>query len=816
MNKLAEFTACYHCGQPAVEGPRWQAVIKGEPRTMCCPGCAVAAQAIFDAGLDGYYDSRTEFAPRQEQVSEDGPALRLYDAMGLDGDAVFTVEGLRCAACVWLIERRVAALPGVESAVLNVATERLHVRWNTDQCLPSAIIAALRAIGYTAYPYDATRHGAQLERARKALLRRLFVAGLSMMQVMMYAFPVYLATDGTMDADMTALMGWASFLLTLPAVSYCAWPFLRGAWLDLRGGLPGMDVPVALGILAAFAGSAVSLVRGEGQVYFDSITMFVFLLLGSRWLELDARRKAARALERLQHAAPATALRLRDWPASFEADTIAAGQLRPGDLILALPGQTVAADGEILHGRTEVDLALLTGESRTRAMGPGDALPGGAVNVAQAIVLKVSSAAADSTLAMLVRLSERAGQDKPQLAQWADRVGAWFVAVLLALTAAVFEFWHVADPARAWPAAIAVLVVSCPCALSLATPAVLAAALERLLRHGVLAVKPHVLETLARATHVVFDKTGTLTRGRPVLLDTVVLGVTDGLDCLRIAAALEAGSAHPLARALCETLAGAGATADAPDNVEQVVGQGIEGRVGGLRYRLGSAAFAAGLAGSAAPLGSPGGASAVWLAGRGRWLARFDLADTVRPEAAALVRELQAAGKTVLLLSGDDEEAVRAVAVELGIGDARGRQRPEDKLDAVRALQAGGAVVAMVGDGINDAAVLSGADVSFAMGQGAQLAQLHADCVLLDTGTKTGTDEGAYENERGLAPLAEAVRTAGGCVRIIRQNLGWAMLYNLVAIPLAASGMLNPWLSGLGMAGSSALVVLNALRLRRN
>jgi Cu2+-exporting ATPase len=808
MNKPADFAACYHCGQPAVDGQRWQAVIRGEPRTMCCPGCAAAAQAITDAGLDGYYDSRTEFAPRQEAASEDDPALRLYDAMGLDGDAVFTVEGLRCAACVWLIERRVAALPGVESAVLNVATERLQVRWNTAQCRPSAIIAALRAIGYTVYPYDATRHGAQRERARKALLRRLFVAGLSMMQVMMYAFPVYMATDGTMDADMTALMGWASFLLTLPAVSYCAWPFMRGAWLDLRRGLPGMDVPVALGILAAFAGSAVSLVQGQGQVYFDSITMFVFLLLGSRWLELDARRKAARALERLQQAAPATAMRLRDWPASLEADTIAAGELRPDDLILAPPGQTIAADGVILHGRSEVDLALLTGESRTRATGPGDALPGGAVNVTQAIVLRVNSSAADSTLAMLVRLSERAGQDKPRLVKWADRVGAWFVAVLLMLTAAVFAVWHAVDPARAWPAAIAVLVVSCPCALSLATPTALAAALERLLRHGVLAVKPHVLETLARATHVVFDKTGTLTRGRPVLRDIVALGMLDDVQCLRIAVALEAGSAHPLAQALRDGIEASGAALLTARDIESMVGQGIEGEVAGLRYRLGGAAFVAGLAGSAAPLGAAPDATPVWLGSRERWLARFELVDALRPEATALVHELQARGKTVILLSGDDEEAVRAVAAELGIADARGHQRPEDKLDAVRTLQAAGAVVAMVGDGINDAAVLSGADVSFAMGQGAQLAQLHADCVLLDVG--------AGGDERGLAPLGEAVRTAGDCVRIIRQNLGWAMLYNLVAIPLAASGLLNPWLSGLGMAGSSALVVLNALRLRRN
>ncbi|ALK97890.1 cation transporter [Massilia sp. WF1] len=808
MNAVADFAACYHCGQPAVEGARWRALVNGEERILCCPGCMAAAEAIATAGLDGYYASRTGFAARIDEAGDD-PALLLYDEAGLDGDAVFTVEGLRCAACVWLIERRVAALPGVRSAVLNVATERLQVRWDVNACRPSDILKALRAIGYTAYPYDATRHAAQLERARKALLRRLFVAGLSMMQVMMYAFPVYMATDGTMDADMKALMGWASFFLTLPAVSYCAWPFLRGAWQDLRRGLPGMDVPVALGILAAFAGSALSLVRGQGEVWFDSITMFVFLLLGSRWLELDARRKAARAMERLRRAAPATALRLPDWPATRDLETVAATALRPGDVILVPPGQTVAADGAIVEGDTEVDLALLTGESRTRAMGPGDALPGGAVNVTQAVTVRIGSSAADSTLAMLVRLSERAGQDKPALALWADRVGAWFVLALLALTVAVFAFWQAVDPARAWPAAIAVLVVSCPCALSLATPTALAAATERLLRHGVLAVKPHVLETLARATHVVFDKTGTLSRGRPVLRATIPLCAADGVDCLRIAAALEANSAHPLAQALREALAATGAPAPAAYRIENLVGQGVEGEVGGRRYRLGSAAFVAGLAGgAAAPAAPPGkGATAVWLGSRGRWLARFDLADALRPEASALVRTLQQMGKTVLLLSGDDEEAVRAVAAELGIRDARGRQLPQDKLDAVRALQAGGAVVAMVGDGINDAAVLGGADVSFAMGHGAQLAQLHADCVLAGCGE--GMEQGS------LAPLGEALRTANACMRIIRQNLGWAMLYNLVAIPLAVGGLLNPWLSGLGMAGSSALVVLNALRLRR-
>lgn len=792
-----DLVVCWHCGQPAPAASPWTAVVDGAARAMCCPGCAAAAQAIADTGLAGYYTARTEFAPRADDAT-DIAALRAWDATVAAGDAVFTVEGIRCAACVWLIERRVAALPGVTEALLNVATERLHVRWDPAACRASDILAALQAIGYTAYPLDTARHAAHLDRERKTLFRRLFVAGLAMMQVMMYAFPVYLATDGTMDADMRALMHWAALMLTAPAVAYSAWPFFRGAWLDLRRGVAGMDVPVALGILAASGASVVATVRGHGEVYFDSITMFVFLLLGSRYLELDARRRAAGALDGLQRAAPATALRLHRYPDARATELVATGALVPGDVVLVAPGQAVPADGVIVEGDTEVDLALLTGESRTRALGPGAPLPGGAVNVAQAIVVRVTSSARDSTLALLVRLVERAGQNKPALALWADRVGAWFVLGLLALTVVVAASWFVVDPARAWPAAIAVLVVSCPCALSLATPTALAAATDRLLRRGALAVKPHVLETLGRATHVVFDKTGTLTHGHPVLRRTVTFGAAGRRMALQLAAALEAGSAHPLAQAIRDA---AGAPALAAGLVRQVVGQGIEGEIGGRRYRLGNAAFVAGLAGSDAPCAQPAGVTAVWLGSAAGWTARFDLVDALRPEAQDVVATLAAAGKTVILLSGDDDEAAQDVATQLGIAHALGRQLPEDKLNVVRGLQGEGAVVAMVGDGINDAAVLSGADVSFAMGQGAQLAQLHADCVLLG---------------EGLRPLAAALDTAGATLRTIRQNLGWAMVYNVAAIPAAACGLLNPWLSGAGMAASSALVVLNALRLRRD
>ncbi|WP_167759854.1 heavy metal translocating P-type ATPase [Massilia horti] len=787
-------SACYHCGLPVPQGSRWQARIGDIMHAMCCPGCAAAAQAIVDGGLGDYYDTRTEYASRFDD-DPDAPELALCDEQGDSGGMVFSVEGIRCAACVWLIERRLAQLPGVLEATLNVATERLHARWTPGACKPSSILRALRAIGYAAYPYEARRHGEQLERARKKLFRQLFIAGLSMMQVMMYAVPVYLASDGTMDADMTALMHWASMVLTLPAVVYCAQPFFRGAWADLRRGMPGMDVPVALGIGAAFAGSVLALVRG-GDVYFDSITMFVFLLLASRYLELAARRKAARALEALQQSLPAAALRMPAWPVSRDTELVAANHLQSGDTVLVQPGQAVPADGVIVEGETEVDLSLLTGESRTVRKAPGDLLPGGAVNVAQAAILRVSSAARDSTLAMLVRLVERAGQGKPRLALWADKVAACFVAALLALTVAVFCAWQFIDPARAWQAAIAVLVVSCPCALSLATPTALAAATGRLLRHGVLAVQPHVLETLARATHIVFDKTGTLTLGRPVLRRIVTLDAVSPEDCLALSAALEASSAHPIALALRAACPGA----PVAQHLQYVVGQGVAGTVDGVRCRLGSSAFVADLAGGAATGIAPGGITTVWLGVAGRWLARFELGDEVRPEAAALVRSFQSRGKAVLLLSGDAPDTARAVAAQLGIDAAEGAQLPDQKLEYVRRLQQGGAVVAMVGDGVNDAAVLRGADVSFAMGGAAALAQLHADCVLM---------------HEGLEPLGDAARTAQRAMRVIRQNLTWATVYNLAAIPAAACGLLNPWLAGIGMAASSALVVLNALRLTK-
>lgn len=805
--------SCFHCGLPVPANTNWQVAIDAIMRPMCCPGCQAVAQSIVGSGFGDYYSTRTEFSATAGQEALIPPQLQLYDTDEIAGqfdaaggqacEATFSVEGIRCAACVWLIERRLARLPGVQNADMNVATSRLRLRWNRDACKPSDILKAMREIGYAAYPFDPVRHGEQLARAQKTLFRQLFIAGLSMMQVMMYALPVYLANDGTMDADMTGLMRWAGLLLTLPAVAYSAQPFFRGAWIDLKNRMPGMDVPVALGIAAAFIGSVAATWRGDGDVYFDSITMFVFLLLGSRYLELVARRKAASALDNLQHALPASALRMSAYPARRDTELIAAGQLREGDVILVKPGEAIAADGVILEGDTEVDLALLTGESQAQRKTVGASLPGGAVNATQPIVVRVARSAGDSTLSLLVKLIERAGQGKPQLSLWADKVAAWFVALLLLFSVAVFVAWQVIDPARAWPIAIAVLVVSCPCALSLATPAALATATDRLIRQGVLIVQPHVLETLHRATHVIFDKTGTLTVGKPVLRHIETLRDAPRAWCLQVAAALEASSAHPLGAAIMAAAKNEDTQALAAMqacDMRHVVGQGLEGTIDGTRYRLGCAAFVQALTDCSPAQQTSPDATSIYLGASAGWLARFDLADGLRSDARQVVRQFQAKGKTVILLSGDQQSVAQSIAGELGIDIALGEYLPEHKLAFVQNLQREGAVVAMVGDGVNDAAVLSAADVSFAMGSGTALAQMHADCVLLSG---------------RLSSLCEAADTASKTISIIRQNFAWATLYNVLAIPAAAIGLLNPWLSGIGMSVSSAVVVINALRLRR-
>jgi Cu2+-exporting ATPase len=719
---------------------------------------------------------------------------------GHEREASLILEGITCAACVWLNEQHLTRQAGVTAVDINYATRRARVRWDEQRIKLSGILAAVASIGYHAYPYDAARSEEIAQRERRAALWRLFVAGFGMMQVMMYALPVYLADEGSMSADVEQLMRWASLVLTLPVVRYSAAPFFRNAWRDLRLARVGMDVPVALGVGAAFAASLWATLVGAGEVYFDSVTMFVFLLLGGRYLEMLARHRSVRSIERVGRALPAFADRLTAFPA-LETERVVVSVLQPGDRVLIAPGQTIPADGRVLQGESEVDESLLSGESRPVAKAAGSELTGGTTNVRSPLVLQVEKVGEASRLAAIVRLMERAMTEKPRVVQLADRVAAWFVAALLLLALATGIAWSQIDPSRALWVFVSVLVVSCPCALSLATPAALAVATGAFSRLGLLVSRGHAIETLARADHFVFDKTGTLTWGRLRLRQTLPLTGLSAEAALRLAAALEQGSEHAVGAALRQ--AAEVGSLPQPQALQSHTGQGVEGMLDGRRLRLGRPGFAGALHGLPLPPDALAqfatGDTCVALADDGAWLAVFRLGDEVRAEAGELARRLRDFGCGITILSGDSAEAVAQVAAALAIEDAHGGMTPQDKHDFIARLQQRGAVVAMVGDGVNDAPVLAQAQVSVAMGGGTELARNQADIVLL------GED---------LGRLAEAVALARRTRRIVRQNLGWAFAYNLSAIPLAMLGWITPWMAGIGMSASSLLVVLNALRLQ--
>ncbi|HQT30154.1 MAG TPA: heavy metal translocating P-type ATPase [Thiobacillus sp.] len=791
--------ACFHCGLPVPDGAHYPIQYEEKPQQTCCRGCQAVAQTIIDSGQGAYYIHRTVL-PATPQVAEAELAqLGLYDLPEIQEsfvrveaehirEAALILENIVCAACIWLNERHIAALPGVLSVEINYATRRARVRWDNSRIQLSAILKAVSDIGYIAHPFDPGRSDDIYKRERNTAIKRLAIAGLGMMQVMMYALPSYTATD--MTDDIRLLMRWASLILTIPVVLYSASPFFIGAWRDLKRRTLGMDVPVALGVGTAFIASVYATFFGHGEVYYDSVTMFIFLLLTGRFLEMNARRRAGAAVEELVKLIPAATTRLPQWPLRGE-EQVPVARLAVGDHVLVRPGETLPADGVVIDGDSAVSEAMLTGESLPVSKSKGAKVVGGSLNQASPLVVRVDKLGADTRLASIVRLLDRAQSEKPRIGQLADRAAAWFVGLLLLITVLVGVAWYVIDPSKVLWIVVSILVVTCPCALGLATPAALTTATGRLTRLGLLTTRGHALETLARATDLVFDKTGTLTLGRLSVRRVIPLNGRSEHEVSEIAAALEAGSEHLIARALREA-AHSPLTAS---GIRNTPGRGVEGEIGKRTYRLGSPRF---VASDHTPPEASDGASWVALAEGNELVAWFALADTPRADAPAALAALRQQGLRLHLLSGDAEGAVKATAQQLGITDWHAGALPEDKLAYVKALQQQRRIVAMVGDGINDAPVLAGAQVSIAMGEGADVAQAAADMVMLGS---------------RLATLADGVALARKTQHIIRQNLGWALAYNLVAIPAAALGHVTPWLAGIGMSVSSLLVVLNALRL---
>lgn len=788
-------TACFHCGLPCDEPPRFTATVNGVEQPMCCPGCKAVCELIEAGGLGQFYQQRTalneqaasvDAVKRQQlQLYDDAAIQRSFvDRSGNHPRAHLAIEGITCGACVWLLEHYLQQQPGVIRVQVNLTQMSAQITWDETITPLSELLLQVHQLGYTPHPWQQDQHLLRLKQENQRFLRGLAVAGIGAMQVMMVAVSFYFG--GEMEPLYRQLLLLVSVILATPVVFYSAAPFFAGAWRGVTTGHIGMDLPIAIAIGSSYAASLWNTFISTGEVYYDSVTMFTLFLLTGRYLEFTARYRACRSAKTLDRWLPSHADK-RDANGDWQRVDIA--QLQPADCVRVLAGQTFPADGIIVSGDSSADEAMLTGETEPVSKSLNSTVWAGTLNLHHPIEMRVQQVGETTRAAAIAALSQHAEQDKPPVAQLAERVGAYFISAVLIIAAIVAAVWWWLEPSRAFEITLSVLVVSCPCALSLATPTALSAATAALQKRGLLIRKPHALSALSQINAVVFDKTGTLTHGEMILLNVQPLTQLNAARCTAIASALEQHSEHPIASAFADSVLTA-------QHVHVHRGEGISGAVDGTHYRLGTPAFAHSDA-STPPAGS------------GRWilladdehpLCWFNLSDGLREDSATTVYRLQQQGYNVALLSGDLAANVTATAQTLNIDHVESQQSPQDKLRCIQQWQQAGWQLMMVGDGLNDGPVLAAANLSVAIGKACDVTRTQADAVLL--------------NNR-LATLVDAINIGHKTQSIIKQNLAWALTYNVVALPLAACGFVHPWMAALGMTASSLLVTLNALRLRR-
>ena len=797
---------CFHCG--TVAGPAAVVLgdIAGQTRIFCCHGCKLVAQTIEGAGLQRFYRQRTAPAPRPDSGAHsvggavyDHPDLQkryVRTVGGGDKEAIVLLQGTTCAACVWLIEQFVGQLPGVRSVDMNYTTRQARIRWSGARVRLGGILSQIESLGYRAIPTSPGVERALLDTERKRMLRRMGVAGALGMQVMVLAVALYTGEWWGIEPHFEKFFKSISLLLTLPVVGYAGQPFFAGAWRDLRLRRLGMDVPISLGLAAALAASVWATVS-TGAVYFDSVVMFVFFLLVARYVELMARVRASDAMQAGDALIPARATRLEQ--GGSRGSEVPVVTLKPGDTILVRPGAVVPADGDVIKGESIVDESLLTGESCPVPRGPGAPVVGGSINLEQPLTVRITATGEDTVVSGIRRLLNEAQFTKPMMIRQVDRVARWFVAGVLLVAAAVAVGWWVVDPGRALPATIAVLIVSCPCALALATPAVTVAAVGAALKRGVLVVNSRALETLTRSTRYFFDKTGTLTHGQFELAAVRPFAELSADDCLRIGAALEQYAQHPVSAAFARCMRDDLPPVDGP---QVVTGRGITGSINGRWYAIGKREYVSECMGGPVSMldtESRPGESTVFLTRETQVVAAFTSQDRIREHAGDVLNTIRKQGNAIEMLTGDRRAVAEQVGRELGIAEIRADLAPRDKLEVVRAANRDGDVTVMVGDGVNDAPVIGGAHVSIALGNHVDLTTTAADIVILN---------------RDVSGIEYLLALSRRVVRIVRQNFAWAIAYNMIAIPAAALSLVPPWLAAIGMSASSVVVVLNALRVR--
>lgn len=800
---------CYHCGLPVPQGADYQVVIEEAAQPMCCVGCQAVAMAIIDGGLENFYRYRSEAENRTQAASPrellkssvDWDIYNLPDVQSefvteYDGDykqANVLLEGISCAACSWLIETHLKKNPAVKIVNVNISTHRCSIVWSPAIAPLSDILQSLEKIGYKPRPATDDQQQEFIKKENRIALFRLGVAGFGMMQSMMVAVGIYTgATDSWLD-----ILRWLSMLAATPVVFFSSVPFFRAAWKSIQSRHLTMDVPVALAIGLAYLASAWATITGGGEVYFESVSMFAFFLLLGRHIEQRARHRNRLAFGNLAQLMPLTACCITQENGQECMQSIPLRTLSLNDVVLVRDGDTFPCDGVVISGESEVVEALITGESIPVHKKVGDKVIAGTLNGRSALRIKVTAIGSATQLSGIERLATQAADEKPKQVIMADKIARFFVARLLVICSGVFLFWWFKDSSRALWITLSVLVVTCPCALALAMPAALSAATANLRQRGFLVARGHVIEMLAQITRVIFDKTGTLTEGNFEITTVLLGGKKTREEVLAIAAALEVDSNHPVAQAFSSYRNDCSAT-----HIKQITAAGIEGSVGGEVFRLGTPEFANEIIVSHHKNTSFPDDQKMWLflSNSQGIVAWFGLEDKTRENAQQAITELHAMGVAVELLSGDQSANVKNVAEQLGISNFTAGAKPEDKLARLSVAQLSGDKVLMIGDGINDVPVLAGADISVAMASASDLAQTRADSVLLNN---------------QLVILPQAIVIAKRTRSIIKQNLMFSLSYNLLALPLAASGHIPPWLAAIGMTTSSLVVVLNALRLNR-
>lgn len=791
---------CFHCLQPIPRGVELTVDYEQQPRRVCCAGCQAVAETIIEHGLSAYYKHRDLDKPQQTPILPDELSnLDVYDhpdvqrefVRVLDGDlqqAALTVSNITCSACAWLIERELQAITGVDKAVVNLSSQRLQVTWDPNQVSVSEMIKRLAGIGYQALPFQPNQQEQQFSRQRKGFIRRLGLAGLATMQVMMLAFALYFGVVSDLDETTRDYIWAVSLVFATPVILYSAQPFYMGALRALQAKQLNMDVPVSIALLGAYTASVYAVFKGTGEVYFESISMFTFFLLSGRYLELLAKERALRFATNRLTLMPQLATRETEQGN----ESIAVKQLQQGDVIVVNPGETIAADGELLSAEAWVDESLLSGESLPNRRVTGQTVVAGSINQQSAIRIKVTAAAQQTVLAGIVAMQDSALAEKPQVQQVIDKVAGYFVSGILVIATLTFLSWWWLQPEHALWVTLAVLVATCPCALSLAAPTAITGTIHRLNRQGILVKGAQVLESVKSLDVVCFDKTGTLTEGKFKLVDRIDVADIEYTNAL--ISGMEAFSEHPLALPLKHL-------SDRPYGFEQqiklVAGMGLEAVTNkGEHLRLGSAEFIR----QWLPEADIEPGYNVILASQSQVLAQLKVEDELREDAAATINKLHRLGVQTQLISGDDMSRVRMVAEQLGIHEYYGQQKPDDKLTLIKQLQQQGKTVWMVGDGLNDGPVLAQAHLSMTFANASDLAKTAADVVILSN---------------KLGSVNDVIESAQKSRVIMRQNFSWALLYNVSVLPVAALGLIAPWAAALGMSLSSLLVIANSLRLYR-